>query len=125
SDSFGNLEEVVERFAEAYCLSVDGHAFGVESVRLCMFDPEALVVGFDTDDAGCPDPNDAMETRFTFAFISQMEDEPDALDPWLVVRPCTRDQAAVWYDLMDLSGPQQVQVFCLDAQLRARLANES
>lgn len=118
SDSFGNLEEVIERFVEAYCITINAEAFSVERVRLCIFDPEQLVVGFDTDDDGRPDPSDSMSRRFAFGFVSQLEDERSSLDPWLIVRPCTRDQVEAWHELMGLTGPQEVHVWCLDPQLQ-------
>lgn len=118
SDSFGNLEEVIERFVEAYCLSINAHAFSVEQMRLCVFDPEDCIVGFDTDEDGRPDPIDGMSCRFAFAFSSQVEEERTSLDPWLVVRPCTRDQVEAWHELMGLTGSQEVHVWCLDPQLK-------
>ena len=118
SDSFGNLEEVVERFVEAYCLTVNAQAFSVDTIRMCVFDHEELVVGFEADDDGAPDPITGMQRRFAFCFVSQMEDERTTLDPWLVVRPCTKDQVEAWYELMGLTGPQEVHVWCLDPTLQ-------
>lgn len=118
SDAFGDLSGVIDRFVEAYCLSVNAQAFRVEGIRMCLFDPEELVVGFEADDDGCPDPITGMQRRFAFCFVSQMETARAALDPWLVVRPCTRDQVEAWHELMGLTGAQEVHVWCLDPTLQ-------
>jgi len=120
SESLGDLENVVERFAEAYCLSVDAEAFEVEQIRLCLFDPEALLVGFDETDDGHVDPAQAMSKRFAFAFVAMLEDRYHLEDPWLVVRPCTREQVTVWHGLMSLDERYSVQAWCLDQRLTDR-----
>jgi hypothetical protein len=124
ADSLGNLENVAERFAEAYCLDRGYMGCEVTQIRLCLFDPEHMVVGFDADDDGRPDPNDAMGKRFCFVFMKQMDDEPSVLDPWLVVRPCTREQVVVWEELMGLTGPGAVHTWCLDDRLSGLFAAE-
>ncbi|MFW5830585.1 MAG: hypothetical protein ACOCXA_10050 [Planctomycetota bacterium] len=117
SDTLGDLESVVARFAEAYALSVQAETASLGDMRMCLFDRERLLVAFDQDADGNLDADDAMSKRFAFAFIGQMDDEPSELDPWLVVRPCTKRQVQVWHELMELTGPQVIQAFCLDAQL--------
>ncbi|MFW5845795.1 MAG: hypothetical protein ACOCXJ_06175, partial [Planctomycetota bacterium] len=100
ADSLGNLEDVLERFVHAYCLSVGAESFAIEQMRMCLFDPQSFLVAFDEDDAGGPDQDDAMSTRFAFAFVGQMEEESSLLDPWLVVRPCVKTEVQAWYELM-------------------------
>jgi len=117
ADTLGDLEEVIERFAEAYALSVKAESLEIGTIRICLFDRDDLLVSFDENDDGTPSTEDALPKRFAFAFIGQMEDEPSALDPWLVVRPCTKRQVQVWHELMTLTGPEHVQAFCLDPQL--------
>lgn len=117
AESLGDLESVIERFVHAYCLSIDAESFGIDEVRMCLFDPERMIVSFDEDDNGEVSTDDAMSARFAFAFIGQMDDEPTTLDPWLVVRPCTKKQVQIWYQLMTMTGPKEVGTFCLDPQL--------
>lgn len=120
SESLGDLHGVVERFAEAYCLGIGAEAFEVTAIQLCLFDPERLLVAFDEDDDGRPSAERAMAKRFAFAFISQLEDRYSPHDPWLVVRPCTRDQVAIWRGLMGLDERYEVRTWCLDEKLTDR-----
>jgi hypothetical protein len=117
SDSMGNLEDVIERFVQAYCLSVNADAFTIDEMRICIFDPERLLVAFDEDDQGRPSEAAAMSNRFAFGFIGQLEEEPTMLDPWLVVRPCTKQQVQIWYQLLMMTGPKAIESYCLDPQL--------
>ena len=120
TESLGDLEDVIERFTEAFCISANFAAFTVIRTRLCLLEPESMRVCFDADDEGRPDLSDAMSARFSFAFMSQIHDEPSLLDPWLVVRPCTKDQVAMWYELMAMTGGVEVHTWCLDARLTSR-----
>ncbi|MFW5859267.1 MAG: hypothetical protein ACOCYP_04530 [Planctomycetota bacterium] len=121
ADTLGDLHDVLLRFCEAYCLGIDAEAFSMGAMRLCLFDPDRMVVAFDEDDEGRPDPADAMDRRFAFAFIALLGEIYDTMDPWLVVRPCTRDQVAIWQELMGLDARYRVAVHCLDERLERRL----
>lgn len=120
AETLGDLHDVLMRFCEAYCLGVKAAAFTLGAMRLCLFDPERLLVAFDEDDDGVPDAGQAMSRRFAFAFISMLGESYDPLDPWLVVRPCTKDQVAVWRQLMGLDSRYTVNTWCLDQRLTDR-----
>ena len=45
ADSLGNLENVAERFAEAYCIDQGYIGCEVDAIRLCLFDPEKKFSG--------------------------------------------------------------------------------
>jgi hypothetical protein len=125
SESMGDLEDVVGRFAEAYCLSIGAEAFTLLELRLCLFYPELLCVAFDEAEDGLVDEQQKMSRRFAFAFVAQLEDHYDIHDPWLVVRPCTRDQVAVWSQLMGLDPRYSVRTWCLDERLTDRFQKNS
>lgn len=117
AESLGELSDVVDRFVEAFCLDLEAESFSVEALRMCLFDPEALVVSFEADDAGRPDPAHAMGRRFAFAFIAQHDEHWSPLDPFLFVRPCTRSQVGIWHGLMSIADGFRVRTFCLDERL--------
>ena len=126
SETLGDLEDVCHRFAEAYCLSAAAEAYTLGKMRFCLFDPWQMIIAFDEDDEGVPDPNDAMDNRFSFLFLASAdEDEYSLSDPWLVVRPCNRQQIDIWEELMALGGEYHQQTICLDEQLRERFYAET
>jgi hypothetical protein len=120
SDTLGDLEDALARFAEAYCLSVDAEAFTMRQIRFCLFDPWQMIIAFDEDDDGVPDPNSALSNRFAFLFLASAGEEYTLLDPWLVVRPCTLGQVDIWEELMAMNDEYTVQTVCLDDRLRQR-----
>ena len=120
SDTLGDLEDALARFAEAYCLSVEAEAFTLGQIRFCLFDPWQMIIAFDEDDDGIPDPDSAMSNRFAFLFLACADEEYTVLDPYLVVRPCTLEQVDVWEELMSMNDAYTVQTVCLDDRLRKR-----
>lgn len=122
SAALGDLHGALERFAEAFTLSVGAHAFELGTMRMCLFDPARLLVSFDEDDDGAPSAEDAMDKRFAFAFIAMLEEQYSEHDPWLVVRPCSRDHVRHWRSLLALDDRFQVRTWCLDERLAARFS---